>query len=51
MVDERLRRELLSLRAIDLRVREELLAANQLGGPYHPRMEAVHVANAARCAN
>jgi hypothetical protein len=48
MVDETLRSELLSLRETDLRAREELLAANQLGGPYHPRMEAVHVANAAR---
>jgi hypothetical protein len=48
MVDEQLRRELVSLLETDLRVREELLAANQLGGPYHPRMEAVHIANAAQ---
>ena len=47
MLDESLRRELLSLRADDLNLREELLAANELGGPYHPRMEAVHVKNAA----
>lgn len=45
---EALRRELLRLRAEDHRVREELLTANELGGPYHPRMEAVHVQNAAR---
>lgn len=48
MVDEALRLELLALRAEDHRVREGLLAANELGGPYHPRMEAVHVKNAAR---
>jgi hypothetical protein len=48
MLDESLRRELLSLRADDLNLREELLAANELGGPYHPRMEAVHIRNAAR---
>jgi hypothetical protein len=48
MIDEALRQELLALRAEDHRVREELLAANELGGPYHPRMEAVHVQNAAR---
>jgi hypothetical protein len=48
MVDEGLRQELLALRAEDHRVREELLAANELGGPYHPRMEVVHVKNAAR---
>jgi hypothetical protein len=48
MVDEALRQELLALGAEDHRVREELLAANELGGPYHPRMEAVHVKNAAR---
>jgi hypothetical protein len=48
MVDEALRQELLSLRAEDGRVREELVATNLLGGPYHPRMEAVHIKNAAR---
>jgi hypothetical protein len=47
MVDETLRQELLALRAEDHRVREELLGANELGGPYHPRMEVVHVKNAA----
>lgn len=32
----------------DFRVRKELLDNNELGGPYVPRMEAVHVKNAAR---
>ena len=32
----------------DLRVRSELAAANQLGGAYVPRMEAIHLKNAAR---
>ena len=36
------------MRAADSRVREELLAAGELGGPYVPRMEVVHVKNAAR---
>jgi len=48
MIDESLRRELVSMRDEDLRVRGELEAAGQLGGPYVPRMEAVHVRNAAR---
>src|SRR5215470_1701603 len=48
MVNDELRRELLAMRDEDLAVREELLKANQLGGPYHPRMEAIHVKNAAR---
>lgn len=48
MIDEALRSELLAMRAEDLRVREELMAAGELGGPYVPRMEAVHVRNAAR---
>lgn len=48
MVDDELRRELLAMCAEDLSVREELLKANQLDGPYHPRMEAIHVKNAAR---
>lgn len=48
MIDEQLRRELLSMREEDLRVRGELDAAGELGGPYVPRMEAVHVRNAAR---
>ena len=48
MVDDELRRELLAMRDEDLAVREELLKANQLAGSYHPRMQAVHVKNAAR---
>ena len=48
MLNESLRRELVSMRDEDLRVRDELVAANELGGPYVPRMEAVHVRNAAR---
>jgi len=48
MVNDELRRELLAMRDEDLAVREELLKANQLGGPYHPRMEAIHVKNTAR---
>jgi hypothetical protein len=48
MVDESLRQELLAMRAEDLRVRTELDEAGELGGPYVPRMEEVHVRNAAR---
>jgi hypothetical protein len=48
MIDEILRSELIAMRAEDLRVRAELVAANELGGAYVPRMEAVHVKNAAR---
>ena len=48
MINESLRRELVSMREEDLRVRDELVAANELGGPYVPRMQAVHVRNAAR---
>src|SRR6516225_3659032 len=48
MLDHSLRRELLSLHDDDLTLREELLAAGELRGPYHPRMEAVHIKNAAR---
>jgi len=48
MVNEELRHELLAMRDEDLTVREELLKANQLGGPYQPRMEAIHVKNPER---
>jgi hypothetical protein len=48
MIDEQLRQELLAMRAEDLRVRTELDEADELGGPYVPRMEEVHVRNAAR---
>lgn len=36
------------MKAEDLKVREELVATGELGGPYVPRMEAVHRKNAAR---
>lgn len=45
---ESLRRELLALVAEDLRVREALAHDESLYQGYHPRMEAVHVRNAAR---
>ncbi|HEY1898019.1 MAG TPA: DUF6624 domain-containing protein [Terracidiphilus sp.] len=48
MINESLRQQLLDMRAEDLRVRTELEAAGELGGPYVPRMEEVHVRNAAR---
>lgn len=48
MVNDELRRELLDMRAEDMRVRRELEETGELGGPYVPRMEAVHVRNAAR---
>jgi hypothetical protein len=48
MMNESLRQQLLDLRSEDLRLRSELEAAGELGGPYVPRMEAVHVHNAAR---
>jgi hypothetical protein len=48
MINESLRHELITMRAEDMRVRAELVAANELGGAYVPRMEAVHVKNAAR---
>jgi hypothetical protein len=48
MLNEALRAELLEMRDEDLTVREQLLEAGQLGGTYVPRMEAIHVKNAAR---
>src|SRR6516162_956554 len=48
MINEALRSELIAMRAEDLGIRAELAAADELGGPYVPRMEAVHVRNAAR---
>ena len=48
MVNEPLHDELLRMRSEDLTVRKELLDAGQLGGSYVPRMEAVHIKNAAR---
>ena len=48
MLNEALRRELLAMREEDRRVRTELANAGELGGPYVPRMEDVHIRNAAR---
>lgn len=48
MLHEELRRELIAMRDEDMRVRAELVAAGELGGAYAPRMEEVHVKNAAR---
>jgi hypothetical protein len=48
VIDEELRQELLAMRAEDARVRQELLESGELGGSYVPRMEAVHIRNAAR---
>src|SRR5580765_1884602 len=39
---------LLRMRSEDLTVRQELLDSGQLGGVYVPRMEAIHINNAAR---
>lgn len=47
-LNENLRRELLSMRDEDLRVREELAATGELFDGYHPQMEAVHLENARR---
>ena len=48
MLNEALRRELLAMGEEDRRVRTELANAGELGGPYVPRMEEVHIRNAAR---
>ncbi|HEY6293099.1 MAG TPA: DUF6624 domain-containing protein [Terriglobia bacterium] len=48
MINEELHRQLLEMQAEDVRVRQELLESGELGGSYVPRMEAVHVRNAAR---
>ena len=48
MINESLRQELLAMRDEDFRVRDELVASGELGGPYVPRMEAVHIRNAVR---
>jgi hypothetical protein len=48
MLNDALRRELLTMRNEDLRIREELLASGELGGAYVPKMEAVHQRNASR---
>jgi hypothetical protein len=46
-MNEVLRGELLAMAAEDRRVRAELAAEGSLGDGYHPRMEEVHVRNAA----
>lgn len=46
--NEKLRQELLAMRAEDERVREELAKTGELFDGYHPTMEAVHLKNAAR---
>lgn len=46
-MDEQLRKELLAMRAEDVRVREELAATGELFDGYAARMEAVHLENAA----
>jgi hypothetical protein len=48
MINEDLRRELVAMRAEDVRVRQELLESGDLGGGYVPEMEKVHIRNAAR---
>jgi hypothetical protein len=48
MIKDDLRRELVAMHGEDMRVREELMAAGELGGPYVPRMEEVHKRNASR---
>src|SRR5262245_42802272 len=48
MVNEQLRQSLLTMRAEDRSVRQELIDSGELGGAYVPRMEDVHRKNAAR---
>jgi len=48
MLNEDLCRELVAMRAHDMKVRDELLAAGELGGHYVPRMQEIHIQNAAR---
>jgi len=48
VIDEELQRELLEMRAEDVRVRQELLESGRLGEGYVSQMEAVHIRNAAR---
>jgi hypothetical protein len=48
VINDELRNELIAMREEDMRVRQELLDAGELGGAYVPRMEAVHVRNASR---
>src|SRR5271169_2132778 len=48
MINDALRQELLAMRDEDLRVRAELIARDELGGAYLPKMEEVHKCNAGR---
>lgn len=48
MIKDDLRRELVAMRGEDMRVRDELMASGELGGPYVPRMEEVHKRNGSR---
>ena len=48
MLNDALRQELLAMRDDDLRVRDELVASDELGGAYVPKMEEVHKRNASR---
>ena len=47
-VNEKLRDELVAMRAEDLRVRDELMNSGELGKGYVPRMRQLHERNAAR---
>lgn len=47
-LSQALRSELLAMREEDFRVRQELIDSGELGGEYAPRMERVHIKNAAR---
>jgi uncharacterized protein DUF6624 len=47
-MDEKVRQELLAMRAEDQRVREQLAEVGLLFQGYHPRMEQVHLQNAGR---
>ncbi|WP_104382404.1 DUF6624 domain-containing protein [Sphingobacterium sp. HMA12] len=48
MVDEKLAKELIQLANADRLLREDLAQKSALGKGYHPKMEAVHRANAKR---
>src|SRR5580693_3701653 len=48
MLNDALRQELMEMREEDLSVRQELLDSGELGAAYVPRMEAIHIKNAAR---
>lgn len=46
--NEELRRELVAMSALDLEVRQNLIARGVIYDGYHPEMEAIHVRNASR---